>query len=141
MATLREMITALDTFVESSSGLNINCIKGYPDFRRDNISTPLSALFYGGSSVGDNTTVSRIGASKTSVVVTLGVYASNEVELFELAALLQALRKTPVSLTAGTDSQLVRVYFGDDEREPPDDEAPKELRHVLTCGLVMNYEG
>ncbi len=141
MATLREILDALDTFLESSSGLNITCLKGYPDFRRGNITTPICAIFYGGSARADAGQIrQRVGASMTQTVITLGVYASNEINLFNLAESLQGLRDARPQLTAGSDSQPVRVYVGDDEREPPDEEAPKEMRHVIIAPLVLAFE-
>lgn len=137
---LREIIDALDTYIESASGLEITCIKGYPDFGRPDITPPIAALFYAGSATGDSATVRRrVGAGTQQVVVTLGVYAAHEVQLFELAAKLQTIRKDRPIVTAST-GEKVKIYVGDDERNPPDEAAPKEERHLITCPLVLSLE-
>lgn len=141
MATpaLKDVIDALDTYIESANGLEITCIKGYPDFRQPDLSPPIAALFYGGSAEADSGLVrKRVGAALQQVVLTLGVYANNEVGLFSLAAKLQAMRRKRITLTV--DSQTIHVYIGDDEREPPDEDAPKELRHLITCPVVVAFE-
>jgi len=136
---LQDVIDALDTYIESASGLEITCIKGYPDFRQPSISPPVAALFYAGSAEAESGTVAkRIGGARQQVVVTLGIYANNEVGLFSLAAKLQAMRRRRVTLTV--DSQKIYVYIGDDERDPPDEDAPKELRHLVTCPIVVAFE-
>lgn len=139
MATLRQIITAFSDYVEGATGLGISCIKGYPDFARQNLQPPVSAIFYGGSAGGSGEQVrKRVGASTTVVTLILGVYAENEVRLFELAAKLQVMREARAVLNAS--GQMVRVYLGSDERTPPDEEAPKEERHVVTCSVVLAYE-
>jgi hypothetical protein len=142
MATLREIIDALDTFIESAEGLGLTCIKGYPDFARANLQPPIAALFYGGSSEQAQAAGvrKRVGASTTAVIVSLGVYAANEVQLFELAFKLQAIRQRRPVLNVGSGSQEVKVYLGDDERTPPDEEATKEERHLVTCPVVLAVE-
>lgn len=141
MATLREMVDALDTFIESGDGLGIVCIKGFPDFRQLNLTPPLAALFYAGSQEGEAGNVRRrVGASASAIVLTLGVYASNEVELFELMLLLQAVRKSKPVLSAGATNQKIKIYIGDDERVEPDTESPKEERHWVRASVVVAYE-
>lgn len=138
-ATLRQIVDALDTYIEGADGLGINCIKGFPDFQRDNLKPPVAALFYAGSQAGQSDQVrKRVGASVSAVVVTLGVYASNEVELFEQAMRLQAMRTRKIILTVS--GQQIRVYIGDDERVEPDQESPKEERHWVRCAVVLAYE-
>lgn len=141
MATpvLQDVIDALDTYIEGSSGLEISCIKGYPDFRQPSIAPPVAALFYGGSAEADSGTVrKRVGGASQQVALTLGIYANNEIGLFGLAAKLQAMRRSRFTLTV--NSQTVHVYIGDDEREAPDEDAPKELRHFVTCAIVLAFE-
>lgn len=142
MATLQQKIDALDTYLESASGLEINCIKGYPDFRQPGITTPLAALFYGGSQARADGVRKRIGASPAALVLTLGVYASNEVNLFSLAEKLQTLREARPELTAGSggSAEKIKIYLGDDERQPPDAEDVKEIRHFISCPVVLAYE-
>lgn len=141
MATLRQIIQAFSDYVESAPGLGLTCIKGYPDFARLNLQPPVSAVFYGGSAVpGADTARKRVGASATAVNLVLGIYAANEVNLFELAAKLQTMREGRVVLTAGTDNLKIKVYVGADERQPPDADAVKEERHVITCPVVLVYE-
>lgn len=135
---LREIIDALDTFIESADGLNINCVKGFPDFERDNIQPPQAAIFYGGSGQGGDQVRGRVGAATRAVVVTLGIYAAHEVGLFELAQKLQAIRKDRPVLTA-TTGEKVRVHVGDDERPTPDEESTKEERHYITCPIVLAF--
>lgn len=141
MATLQQKIEALDTFIESGSGLGINCVKGYPDFEQPTITTPLAALFYGGSQ-GRAEVRKRIGASPAALVVTLGIYASNEANLFYLAEKLQTMREARPVLTAGSGdtAEKIKIYVGDDERQPPDAEDVKEVRHFITCPVVLAYE-
>lgn len=141
MATIREMVDALDTFIESGDGLGVVCIKGFPDFRQLNLQPPLAALFYAGSREGQASDVRRrIGVSASTVVLTLGVYASNEAELFELMMALQQVRKNKPVLSAGVTNQKVRIYVGDDERIEPDEESPKEERHWVRAAVVLAYE-
>jgi len=142
VATLRQVIEALDSYIETADGLGITCIKGYPDFARPDVTPPVAALFYSGSQGQGEPARKRVGASATAVSVTLGVYASNEVELFELAEKLQHLRAARPQVVAGSggSAQKVRLYALDDERVPPDEEAPKEARHVITCPVVISYE-
>lgn len=142
MATLRQIVDALDNFVESASGLQITCIKGYPDFRQLNLDPPIAALFYGGSAAGQ-AIPGAIGRGQKSLVLTLGVYGSDEVNLFSLMEKLGTMRKIrPLKLTAGSggSAQEVRAFVGDDERVPPDVEDPKELRHFVQCPVVLVYE-
>lgn len=137
---LREIIDALDTYIESAGGLEITCIKGYPDFGRPDITTPIAALFYAGSADGDSAVVRRrVGAAGQQVVMTLGVYAAHEVQLLELAAKLQTMRQGRPVVTAST-GEKAKIYVGDDERNPPDEAAPKEERHLITCPLVLSLE-
>ena len=138
MTTFREIVDALDAFVESADGLGLTCIKGYPDFRQLNLQPPVTALFYAGSQSQVEGVRKRVGASMTAVVVTLGIYAANEAQLFELAFRLQTIRERRPKLTAG--STKVQIYVGDDERTPPDEDAPKEERHFITCPVVLAYE-
>lgn len=139
MATLRQIVDAFDEYIESSDGLGISCLKGFPDFRQLNLQPPVVALFYAGSSVGQADQVrKRLGASASAVVVTLGVYASNEIQLFELMMRLQAMRLRKPQLLAG--GQPVRVYVGDDERIEPDEDTSKEERHWVRCPVVLSYE-
>jgi hypothetical protein len=138
---LREIIDALDSFIESSQGLNISCIKGFPDFERDNLRPPVAALFYGGSDQATADTIrKRVGASTVATVVNLGLYAAHEVQLFELAERLQSIRASRPQLTAST-GEKIRLYAGADERTPPDEEAIKEERHAITCPIVLAVEG
>jgi len=140
MATLKQVIDAFDNYVEGATGLGINCIKGFPDFRQPTLATPLAALFYGGSGSGSDAVRKRIGASAQAVVVTLGIYASDEVNLFSLAEKLQDMRRrSPIILTAGSSDQVL-AYIGEDQRNTPDAEAPKELRHFTNCSVVLVYE-
>jgi hypothetical protein len=137
--TLRQVIEALDTYIESVNGLGITCIKGYPDFRQPTITTPLAALFYAGSNANTEAVRKRLGGSVEAVPMTLGVYASDEVNLFSLAEKLQSMRRrSPLALAIGSDQ--AQVYVGADERTPPDDEAPKEARHITTATLILAYE-
>lgn len=142
MATLRDMVEAFSELVQSADdGLGIPCRKGFPDFSTLNLRPPLAALFYAGSREGQAGEVrKRIGASVSAVVVTLGVYAANEVELFELAMMLQQIRERKPVLSAGLDNQKIRVYVGDDERVEPDEDAPKEERHWIRAAVVLAYE-
>jgi hypothetical protein len=139
---LREIVDALDTFIESAGGLNINCIKGFPDFERDNLRPPIAALFYGGSDQATAEAVrKRVGASSEQVVINLGVYAAHEVQLFDLAQRLQAMRrKRPLALTA-TTGEKIKAYVGPDERPTPDDDTVKEERHYITAPIVLSIEG
>lgn len=141
MATFRQMVDAFDTYIESGDGLGIVCIKGFPDFRQLNLTPPLAAIFYAGSQAGQAGEIrKRIGASVSAVVLTLGVYAANEVELFELAMMLQAIRSAKPVLSAGLDNQKIRVYVGDDERVEPEEDSPKEERHWVRASVVLAYE-
>lgn len=138
MATIVEMVEALDTYIESASGLNIDCIKGYPDFLRPEITTPISALFYAGS--GEAIEIrKRVGASSKVVALTLAIYATDEINLLTLVQSLHAMRNIkPINLTADGDN--IKLYFGEDERTPPDDGDVKEIRHLVMCTAVMVYE-
>lgn len=142
MATLQQRVDALDNYIESSAGLEINCIKGYPDFAQPALTTPLAALFYGGSQARSEGVRRRIGAGSRAMVLTLGVYASNEIELFSLAQKLQTIRDNRPVLTAGSggEAEQIKIYAGDDERLPPDADDPKELRHYITCPVVVAHE-
>lgn len=141
MATLRQIVDAFDEYIEGGDGLGIVCIKGFPDFRQLNLQPPIAALFYAGSSAGQSDQVrKRIGASTSATVVTLGIYASNEIELFELMLRLQAIRARKPVLAAGSPAQQVRVYVGDDERVEPDEDSPKEERHWVRAAVVLAYE-
>lgn len=139
---LREIVDALDTFIESSQGLNIGCIKGFPDFERDNLQPPIAALFYGGSDQATGDAVrKRVGASAEAIVINLGVYAAHEVQLFDLAQKLQAMRRArPITLTAST-GEKIKAYVGADERPTPDEDTPKEERHYFTAPIVLSIEG
>lgn len=139
---MREIVGALGTYIESANGLNITCIRGFPDFQRDNIQPPIAALFYGGSdqATGD-TARKRVGASAEAIVINLGVYALHEVQLFELAQRLQAMRrKRPITLTAST-GEKIKAYVGPDERPAPDEDTVKEERHYITAPIVLSIEG
>lgn len=138
---LREIVDAFDNFIESADGLAITCIKGFPDFEHGNIQPPIAALFYGGSDQPTADQVrKRVGAAVNGTVVNLGIYAANEVQLFELAQRLQTMRRTrPLELTA-TTGEKIRVYIGADERPTPDDETVKEARHFITAPVVLAYE-
>lgn len=147
MATLRQMIEALDTYLETAGALGITCIRGFPDFRQPNLTPPIAALFYAGSSAArPETARGRVGSSSPAVTLTLGVYATDEVNLFELAEKLQAIRKARPVLSAGSGSAAgqYRLVLGDDERTPPDAEDPRELRHFITAPVslvtVKSYE-
>lgn len=140
MATLRQIVEALDTYLETAAGLGITCVKGYPDFRQPNLAPPVAALFYGGSSAArPEAARGRVGSSSPAVTLTLGVYASDEVNLLELAEKVQAIRKAKPVLSAGTGSAAgqYRLILGDDERTPPDAEDPKELRHFITVPAAL----
>lgn len=141
MATLQQVIEAFDSYVEGSSGLGITCIKGFPDFRQPEISAPIAAIFYSGSQGGE-ALPKRIGASSTAVSLTLAIYARHEVELFELAEKLHGMRTARIALTAGSggSARTVRVLIGEDERLAPAEDDPKELRHYVSCGVVLGYE-
>lgn len=138
MATLREMIDAFIEAMEGAGGLGLGCIKGYPDFRNPNLNPPLAAVFYAGSrSQGEARR--RIGQSTKTVALTVGVYCTNEVQLFEQAQRLAALRAGRLVVTAGTDHLPVEVTFGDDERLAPAPDDPAELRHSLECPVLLSY--
>lgn len=138
MATITQMVEALDTYLESSSGLEIDCIKGYPDFLHPAITTPLCALFYAGSAA-EVEVRKRVGASSKAVVLTMAIYATDEINLLVLVQKLHTMRSTrPVNLTADGDN--IKLYFGEDERTPPDAGDVKEVRHLITCAAVMIYE-
>jgi len=139
MATLREIVDSLDNFIESASGLNISCIKGYPNFRNPQLNPPLAALFYQGSSQAAQVR-RRIGASTKPVGLTLGIYATDEINLLGLVDLLHDIRERQIILTAGSDSQKVEVRLGDDERAVPEADDPDELRYFVTCPVVLSYE-
>lgn len=139
MATLQEIVTAFDAFVESDDGLGLGCIKGYPDFRNPNLNPPLAAIFYSGSNSQAAQARRRVGQSTKVISLTLGVYATHEVGLFEVAQQLQALRAQPVILTAGSDAQQVQVIWGDDVRPAPDPDDVKELRHYIECPVLLIY--
>jgi hypothetical protein len=141
MATLQEIVTAFDAFVESADGLGLGCIKGYPDFRNPNLNPPLAAIFYSGSNSQAAQARRRVGQSTKVISLTLGVYATHEVELFEVAQQLQALRAQPISLTAGSGgaAQQVQVIWGDDVRPAPDPDDVKELRHYIECPVFLIY--
>jgi len=138
MATLREIVDALGAYIETDDGLSVTCVKGYPDFRQLNLSPPMAALFYGGSaSAGE--VPGAVGRSRKALALSLAVYASNEVNLFALMQKLHELRARRVTLTAGDDSQPVQLYVGQDERQIPDPDDPKELRHWVICPVVLAY--
>lgn len=140
MATLRQIIEALDTYLETAGALGITCVKGFPDFRQPNLVPPVAALFYAGSSAArPETARGRVGSSSPAVTLTLGVYATDEVNLLELAEKLQAIRKARPVISAGTGSaaQKLHLVIGDDERTPPDAEDPKELRHFITVPVSL----
>lgn len=140
MATLQEIVEAFDAFVESGSGLGLGCIKGYPDFRNPNLNPPLAAIFYSGSnSQAAQVRRRRVGQSTKIVALTLGVYATHEVQLFEVAQQLQALRERVITLTAGSDNLPVEVALLDDVRPAPDPDDPKELRHYIECPVLLAY--
>lgn len=139
---LREIVDALDNYIETPSGLNITCIKGFPDFQRGNIQPPIAALFYGGSDQATSDAVrKRVGASAEAIVVNLGIYATDEVNLLTLAQKLQTMRrKRPITLTAST-GEKIKAYVGPDERPTPDEDTPKEERHYFTAPIVLSIEG
>jgi len=139
MATLQEIVAAFDAFIESADGLGLGCIKGYPDFRNPNLNPPLAAIFYSGSNSQAAQARRRVGQSSKVVAITLGVYATNEVQLFEVAQQLQALREQVINLSAGSDAQQVRVVLADDVRPAPDPDDVKELRHYIECPALLVY--
>lgn len=138
MATVQEIVEAVDTYLELSTSLDITCIKGYPDFRQPAIAPPIAALYYGGSVGSGEDVHKRVGAASNAMVLTLGIYASNEIELFSLAEKLNTVRQARPQLAAATE--FVRLLVGDDERTPPAEDDPKELRHFIECNLVVTYE-
>ncbi len=140
MATFYEMIQAVESFIAGSEGLNVTTIKGYPDFQHKTIDPPLASIFYGGSGV--SASIRRIGKTTHTPVLTLGYYGENEIDLFNKAETLQGLREKTIKLTAGSgdQAQTIVLRVGDDERDPPDENAPKEVRHALTCLLTIIYE-
>ena len=139
MATLQEIVAAFDAFIESADGLGLGCIKGSPDFRNPNLNPPLAAIFYSGSNSQAAQARRRVGQSSKVVAITLGVYATNEVQLFEVAQQLQALREQVINLSAGSDAQQVRVVLADDVRPAPDPDDVKELRHYIECPALLVY--
>lgn len=142
MATLLEVIQATIDFLESSNGLGIRCIKGEPDFRRPKLSPPVSAVLYAGSSETGQAvaTARRIGSGLNAIAIALQIYATDEINLFELAEILGGLRRRKnIKLTAGADNDI-RLAFGGDERIPADPDDQKELRHAIACPVVISYE-
>jgi len=137
MATLVQIINELDDFIESAEGLALACIKGFPDFKNPNLSIPVSAIYYTGSSEAGESP-RRVGDSRKFIVINLAVYAANEVDLIGHAQNLQALRRSRVELATGDGTEL-KVIFGEDERLEPAADDPKELRHVIECQLVISY--
>jgi hypothetical protein len=137
MATIQEIIEALDTYLEGVNGLGITFVRGYPDFRRPDISPPIGAIFYAGSR---EITTRRVGAALKSLAVTVAVYAGDESALFGYAGSLADLRKEKIILSAGSGSDQVWLEVDQDERQPPEPDDPKELRHMLTCEMILIYE-
>ena len=139
MATLQEIVAAFDGFIEGSSGLGLGCIKGWPDFRNPNLKPPLAALFYSGSASQGQVRRRRVGQSTKIISLTLGIYATNEVQLFEVAQKLQTLREQVISLSAGDDALPVEVVFADDTRPTPEPDDVKELRHYVECPILLAW--
>lgn len=143
MSKTREAYETVIAFIKSVDGFNVSdCRRGYPDFGRSNLQTPVMALYYAGS---DNEAViaalpRRIGKSQTVVDFTLGIYEANEVGLLDKVDRLRELRiKRHVLTTTGGDT--VVLAFGEDVREPPDPDAPKELRHLVEVPVQLALGG
>lgn len=140
MATFQQKMIAVNNFISSNDGLEIDTISGLPEFKRGELTPPLASTYYGGSQSNIEIGQVRIGATITEVLIQLNIYAKNEQQLFYLAGKLQQLRKNEIILTTGIDDQRIKLIFGGDERVIPDNDMPKQEKYLTICNLVMTYE-